>query len=113
MFLAAHCLHSKVLPSHADVVHGCPHVRRAEAVLLVCLRQSGNREHVADLLSRMSGLNYGNIEQRQVNLFDDAGFAILAKVSPSLKDFDWARPTFELESCMEAVQGLVHAVYRM
>jgi HD-like signal output (HDOD) protein len=68
--------------------------------------------HIADLLCRMSGLNYGYLEQQQVNLFDDAGFSILAKSSPSLKGFDWARFTFELDSYMDEVQNVVQAIYR-
>jgi len=36
----------------------------------------------------MSGLNYGYVEQRQVNLFEDPGFELLAQNSPALKDFD-------------------------
>jgi HD-like signal output (HDOD) protein len=68
--------------------------------------------HVADLLCRMSGLNYGYVEVRQVNLFEDAGFALLAQGSESVKDFDWARLTFELDSYMDEVHSLVRAIYR-
>jgi HD-like signal output (HDOD) protein len=68
--------------------------------------------HVVDLLCRMSGLNYGYVEQRQVNLFEDAGFALLAQDSTSLKTFDWARLTFELDSYMDEVHSLVRAIYR-
>jgi HD-like signal output (HDOD) protein len=68
--------------------------------------------HIADLLCRMSGLNYGYVEERQVNLFEDAGFALLAQDSSSLKDFDWARLTFELDSYMDEVHSLVRAIYR-
>jgi HD-like signal output (HDOD) protein len=68
--------------------------------------------HIADLLCRMSGLNYGYTEQRQVNLFEDAGFGLLAQQSASLKDFDWARLTFELDSYMDEVHSLVRAIYR-
>ena len=68
--------------------------------------------HIADLLCRMSGLNYGYVEQRQVNLFDDPGFDLLAQASASLKDFDWARLTFELDSYMDEVHSLVRAIYR-
>jgi len=68
--------------------------------------------HIADLLCRMSGLNYGYVERTQVNLFDDSGFALLAHDSPSLKDFDWARLTFELDSHMGEVQSLVRAISR-
>jgi HD-like signal output (HDOD) protein len=68
--------------------------------------------HIADLLCRMSGLNYGYIEDRQVKLFEDPGFTILEQASESLKNFDWARLTFELDSYMDEVHGLVRAIYR-
>jgi HD-like signal output (HDOD) protein len=68
--------------------------------------------HVADLLCRMGGLNYGYIEQQEVNLLNDAGFAILAKNSASLKGFDWARLTFELDSYLDEVHSVVQAIYR-
>jgi HD-like signal output (HDOD) protein len=68
--------------------------------------------HIADLLCRMSSLNYGYIEHRQVKLFEDPGFTILEQASESLKKFDWARLTFELDSYMEEVHGLVRAIYR-
>src|SRR5579872_31098 len=67
---------------------------------------------LADLLCRMSGLNYGYIEQRQVSLMDESGFALLAQCSTALKDFDWARLTFELDSYMDEVHELVRAIYR-
>ena len=68
--------------------------------------------HVADLLCRMSSLNYGYLEARQVNLFEDRGFALLAHNSTALRDFDWARLTFELDSYMDEVHGLVRSIYR-
>ena len=68
--------------------------------------------HIADLLCRMSGLNYGYAEQRQVNLFEDSGFAVLAQRYTALKNFDWARLTFELDSYMDEVHHLVRAIYR-
>jgi HD-like signal output (HDOD) protein len=68
--------------------------------------------HIADLLCRMSGLNYGYTEQREVNLLNDAGFSILAKGLPSLKDFDWARLTFELDSYLDEVHSVVQMIYR-
>lgn len=68
--------------------------------------------HIADLLCRVSGLNYGYVEQRQVSLFEDPGFALLTQTSASLKDFDWARLTFELDSYMDEVHSLVRAIYR-
>jgi HD-like signal output (HDOD) protein len=67
---------------------------------------------LSDLLCRMSGLSHGFIEERQVNLLDQPGFAILVKQCPALKEFDWARLTFELDSYMDEVHSLVHAIYR-
>ncbi len=68
--------------------------------------------HIADLLCRTGGLNHGYVEARQVNLFEDAGFALLARSSSALKKFDWARLTFELESYMDEVHRLVRMIYR-
>lgn len=68
--------------------------------------------HVADLLCRMSGLNYGYPELRPVNLFDDSSFGLLASNSASLKEFDWARVTFELDSYVREVHTLVRSIYR-
>jgi HD-like signal output (HDOD) protein len=68
--------------------------------------------HIADLLCRMSGLNYGYLEARQVNLFDDPGFALLARASTSALEFDWARLSFELDSYMDEVHALVRTIYR-
>ena len=67
---------------------------------------------LSDLLCRLSGLNYGYIENRQVNLLERAGFAVLSQQCPTLKDFDWARLTFELDSYMDEVHSLVRAIYR-
>ncbi len=68
--------------------------------------------HVADLLCRMSSLNYGYVEERQVNLFEDSGFALLAQDSTLLREFDWARLTFEVDSYIDEVRGLVRTIYR-
>ena len=78
-------------------------LNHAEVVALV---------ELADLLCRMSGLNYGYVEARQVNLMDQPGFALLRKCCPALKEFDWARMTFELDSYMDDVHALVKAIYR-
>ena len=67
---------------------------------------------LSDLLCRISGLNYGYIENRQVNLLEQTGFAVLSQQVPGLKDFDWARLTFELDSYMDEVHALVRAIYR-
>jgi HD-like signal output (HDOD) protein len=67
---------------------------------------------LSDLLCRMSGLNYGYIEKREVNLLEQTGFAVLSQQCQGLKDLDWARLTFELDSYMDEVHALVHAIYR-
>ena len=67
---------------------------------------------LSDLLCRMSGLSYGYVETREVNLLEQTSFAVLSKECPQLKDFDWARLTFELDSYMDEVHSLVHAIYR-
>jgi DNA-binding response OmpR family regulator len=67
---------------------------------------------LSDLLCRVSGLNYGYIENREVNLLEQSGFSILSQQCKGLKDLDWARLTFELDSYMDEVHSLVHAIYR-
>ena len=68
---------------------------------------------LSDLLCRMSGLGYGYSEERQVNLIEEPGFALLLEECPALKTFDWARFTFELEAYMEEVHNLVGLLYRV
>jgi HD-like signal output (HDOD) protein len=67
---------------------------------------------VSDLLCRVSGLNYGYIEKRQVDLLEREAVLVLSQQCEQLKDFDWARLTFELDSYMDEVQLLVRSVYR-
>lgn len=67
---------------------------------------------ISDLLCRMSGLGHGFMEKREVNLLHEPGFASLSEVCPSLNDLDWARLTLELDSYMDEVHALVHAIYR-
>jgi HD-like signal output (HDOD) protein len=67
---------------------------------------------ISDLLCRMTGLNHGYMENREVNLFELSGFSLLSKHCKNLKDLDWARITFELDSYMDEVHALVHAIYR-
>ena len=67
---------------------------------------------ISDLLCRMSGLNYGYIENRQVNLLEQTGFSILSQQCRGMKGFDWARLTFEMDSYMDEVHMLVRAIYR-
>jgi HD-like signal output (HDOD) protein len=77
-----------------------------------------NRDLVAlvalsDLLCRMEGLGYGYVEQRQVNFLEEPGFDLLVQECPSLRTFDWARFTLELEAYMEEVRRLVSVLYRV
>jgi HD-like signal output (HDOD) protein len=67
---------------------------------------------LGDTLCRMSGLNHGYIERREVNLMEGPSFALLSEQCKTLKDFDWARLTFELDAYMDEVHTLVHAIYR-
>jgi HD-like signal output (HDOD) protein len=67
---------------------------------------------MSDLLCRMSGLNYGYVENRQVNLLEQTGFAILSKQCQGMKDLDWARLTFELDAYLDDVHALVRSIYR-
>ena len=67
---------------------------------------------LSDLLCRMSGLNHGYLENREVNLLEQPGFAVLAQHCQGLKDLDLARLTFELDSYMDEVHALVRAIYR-
>ena len=67
---------------------------------------------LSDLLCRMSGLNYGYVENRQVNLLEQTGFTVLSQQCASLKAFDWARLTFEMDSYMDEVHSLVRTIYR-
>jgi HD-like signal output (HDOD) protein len=104
------CLLAKswgLAPGLIDVVshHHAPENASQDAELVSLV-------HIADLLCRMTGLNYGYVEERQVNLTEDAGFAILARNSTSVRQFDWARLTFELDSYLDEVQKLVRTIYR-
>jgi hypothetical protein len=47
-----------------------------------------------------------------VDLVEEAGFAVLAQHSTLVKELDWARLTFELDSYMDEVHSLVRAIYR-
>jgi HD-like signal output (HDOD) protein len=81
-------------------------------------RQSSDRTglvalvEISDLLCRMSGLNHGYPEARQVDVLEEPGIAVLAQTCPSLANFDWARLTFELDSYMDDVHALVRTIYR-
>jgi HD-like signal output (HDOD) protein len=86
--------------------HHEPHSARTHRDLVALVSLS-------DLLCRMSGLGYGYAEERQVNLTEEPGFALLIEECPALKTFDWARFTFELEAYMEEVHRLVELLYRV
>jgi HD-like signal output (HDOD) protein len=67
---------------------------------------------LSDQLCRVSGLNYGYVENREVNLLAGPSVRTLSRECRQLNDFDWARLTFELDSYMDEVHSLVHAIYR-
>jgi len=67
---------------------------------------------MSDLLCRMGGMNYGYVENRQVNLLEQTGFTVLSKQCQGMKDLDWARLTFELDSYLDDVHALVRSIYR-
>lgn len=109
-----HCESGRLLADKWDLssdlrevvsLHHTPQQSRDHAGLVALVELS-------DLLCRMSGLNYGYIENRQVNLFEQTGFAVLSQQCAALKDFDWARLTFEMDSYMDEVHSLVRAIYR-
>lgn len=97
----------ELAPDLRDVVslHHCLHESHDHAGLVALVELS-------DLLCRMSGLNYGYIENRQVNLFERTGFAVLSQRCQGVKNLDWARLTFELNSYMDEVHSLVRTIYR-
>jgi HD-like signal output (HDOD) protein len=86
-------------------LHHSPQESRENAGLVALVELS-------DLLCRMSGLNYGYTENREVNLLEQGGFAVLSQQCRDLENFDWARLTFELDSYMDEVHALVRAIYR-
>lgn len=94
-------------PDLREVVslHHTPQQSRDHAGLVVLVE-------LGDLLCRMSGLNYGYSENRQVNLLEQTGFAVLAQQCHGLQNFDWARLTFEMDSYLDEVHALVRAIYR-
>ncbi len=97
----------ELAPDLKEVVatHHTPQEARDHAGLVALVELS-------DLLCRLSGLNYGYVENRQVNLLEQTGFAVLSQQCRGLKDFDWARLTFELDSYLDEVHSLVRAIYR-
>lgn len=86
-------------------LHHTPELARGHAGLVALVELS-------DLLCRMSGLNHGYIEKREISVMNQHSFAVLSSQCPGLKQFDWARMTFELDSYMDEVHSLVHAIYR-
>ena len=86
-------------------LHHCSYESSEHASLIAVVE-------LADLLCRVSGLNYGYLENRQVNVLEQPGFTVLLQKFPALRDFDWARLTFELDSYMDEVHSVVHAIYR-
>jgi HD-like signal output (HDOD) protein len=67
---------------------------------------------LSDLLCRMSTLGYGYAEEREVDFMKEPGFEVLLQECPNLRNFDWARLTFELEGYLDEVHRLVTTLYR-
>jgi HD-like signal output (HDOD) protein len=109
-----HCDSGRLLADRWELAHDLKEV--------VSLHHSPEeaREHtglvalveISDLLCRMSGLNYGYIETREVNLLEQPGVAALSQQCQGMKDIDWARLTFEMDSYLDEVHTLVHSIYR-
>lgn len=97
----------ELAPDLKEVVslHHTPQEARDHAGLVAIVELS-------DLLCRMGGLNYGYIEYREVNLLEQSGFAVLSRQCQGMKDLDWARLTFELDSYLDDVHSLVRTIYR-
>jgi HD-like signal output (HDOD) protein len=66
---------------------------------------------LSDLLCRMDQMGHGYTEMRQVNFVEEPAFAVLLEACPSLRNFDWARFTFELEGYLDEVRRLVRQLY--
>jgi len=67
--------------------------------------------NLSDLLCRIGGIGHGYSEMRQVSLLDEPAFSVLIQECPALKEFDWARFTFELEGYLDEVRSLVRHLY--
>lgn len=67
--------------------------------------------YVSDLLCRLSGIGHGHGEDRQTNFAEEPAFAVLASQFPTLRPFDWARFTFEMQGVVEEVRAVVMQVY--
>jgi len=109
-----HCESGRLLAEKWDLapdlrevvaLHHTPEQARDHAGLVALVELS-------DLLCRVSGLNHGYIENREVNLLDQSSFAVLSQQCQGLKDLDWARLTFELDSYLDEVHTLVRTIYR-
>jgi len=109
-----HCDSGRLLAAQWDLspdlcevvsLHHTPQQSRDHAGLVALVELS-------DLLCRMSGLNHGYPENRQINLLEQTGFTVLSQQCREVKELDWARLTFELDSYMDEVHALVRAIYR-
>jgi hypothetical protein len=108
-----HCDSGKILAARWDLtpdlieVVGCHHHPEAASTHAALVALVG----LSDLLCRMAEIGHGYTEMRQVNFMEEPGFAVLLRECPSLKDFDWARFTFELEGYLDEVRRLVRQLY--
>jgi HD-like signal output (HDOD) protein len=108
-----HCDSGKILaepwglnPDLVQVV-GCHHHPEAVSAHAALVALVG----LSDLLCRMADIGHGYTEMQQVSFMEQPGVAILQRECPSLKDFDWARLTFELEGYLDEVRRLVRQLY--
>jgi HD-like signal output (HDOD) protein len=108
-----HCDSGKILAARWDLtpdlveVVGCHHHLEAASSHAALVALVG----LSDLLCRMAEIGHGYTEIRQVSFIEEPGFAVLQRECPSLKDFDWARFTFELEGYLDEVCRLVRQLY--
>jgi two-component system copper resistance phosphate regulon response regulator CusR len=109
-----HCESGRLLAERWDFSPDLTEVVAFHHTPAASLNHSGlvSLVEISDQLCRMSGLNHGYIESREFNLLEGPSFALLSQQCQTLKDLDWARITFELDSYMDEVHSLVHTIYR-
>jgi putative nucleotidyltransferase with HDIG domain len=86
--------------AHHHSVEQCPEPRTLVALV-----------HLADLMCRMRGLDYGYYERHKVDLVGDPAWAILAQEHKELDGMDLELFTFELDDAMGQVCELVATIF--
>jgi putative nucleotidyltransferase with HDIG domain len=69
--------------------------------------------HISDVLCRMRDMGYGYYEAVRVDLMADPAWVHLAKNYKKLEGIDLALFTFELDTLMDEVQGMVDQIFSM